>query len=332
MSRPCRIGLALGGGAARAFSHIGVIAGLERHGIPIDIVTGTSMGAIIGAMYAARGDVASVKKTITAYLESEEFATSGFEFFRELDADGEGFLFHLGRVARRGLFNTLMVTRTALVNDETAMENYAFLVEDMAVEGTRIPFAAVALDLQSGEVVVLDRGPLRRVIAASCAMPGVLNPVEHEGRLLVDGGWCEPVPCQAARMLGADIVIAVDVGDHPPDFDAPRNALDVIGRADALVRESLAREQLKSADIILCPKNGVAHWADFSTAEQAIARGEEEVDRRLMDLLRVAGKGRRKSWWPWGAGMVQPAGRGNQAEVREGNGKTDPDCIARNVT
>jgi NTE family protein len=332
MSRPCRIGLALGGGAARAFSHIGVIAGLERHGIPIDIVTGTSMGAIIGAMYAARGDVASVKKTITAYLESEEFATSGFEFFRELDADGEGLLFHVGRVARRGLFNTLMVTRTALVNDETAMENYAFMVEDMAVEGTRIPFAAVALDLKSGKVVVLDRGPLRRVIAASCAMPGVLNPVEHEGRLLVDGGWCEPVPCRAARQLGADIVIAVDVGNHPPDFDAPRNALDVIGRADALVRESLAREQLKSADIILCPKNGVAHWADFSTAEQAIARGEEEVDRRLKDLLRVTGKGRRKSWWPWGTGMVEPAGRGDQAEVREGHGKTDPDCLARNVT
>jgi len=332
MSRPCRIGLALGGGAARAFSHIGVIAGLEKHGIPIDIVTGTSMGAIIGAMYAARGDVASVRKKISAYLRSEEFATSGFDFFRELDADGEGLLFHVGRLARRGLFNTLMVTRTALVSDETAMRNYACMIDDMAVEETRIPFAAVALDLESGEVVLLDRGPLRQAIAASCAMPGVLNPVMLDGRLLVDGGWGEAVPCLAARQLGADFVIAVEVGDPPPGFDAPRNALDVIGRADALVRNSLAREQLKSADLILCPKNGVAHWADFSTADQAIARGEDEVDRRIKELLRATGKGGRRSWWPWGKGMVKSGARGDQADAKGRPEKAVSSRVAKNVT
>jgi NTE family protein len=301
MSRPGKIGLALGGGAARAFSHIGVIEGLEKHGIPIDIVTGTSMGAIIGAMYAARGDLAGLKKKITAYLQSNEFATSGFDFFRELDADGEGLLFQMGRLARRGVFNALMVTRTALVSDETAMRNYACMVDDMAIEETRLPFAAVALDLSSGEVVVLDRGPLRRAIAASCAMPGVLNPVEHDGRLLVDGGWAEAVPVRAARQLGADIVIAVEVGDPPATFEAPRNALDVIARADAMVRNVLANEQLKSADIILSPQNGVAHWADFSTAALAISRGEEEVDRRIEDLRRAVGKEKRSGWWGWGA-------------------------------
>lgn len=331
MSRPSRIGLALGGGAARAFSHIGVIAGLEKHGIPIDIITGTSMGAIIGAMYAARADAASVRKKITAYLGSEEFATSGFDFFRELDAEGEGLLFQLEHVARRGLFNALMVTRTALVSDETALRNYACMVDDMAVEETRIPFAAVALDLESGETVVLDRGSLRRAIAASCAMPGVLNPVEHAGRLLIDGGWGEAVPCRAARQLGADFVIAVEVGDPPPAFEAPRNALDVIGRADALVRSALAREQLKSADLILCPKNGVAHWADFSTAEQAIARGEEEVVRRIEELLRATGRARRRSWWSWGKGMVRPGGRGEQAEAKGRPEKAAPGSAAKSL-
>jgi NTE family protein len=299
MFRPLRIGLALGGGAARVFSHIGVIAGLEKHGIPIDLVTGTSMGAIIGAMYATRADLAGVRKDIMAYLGSEEFARSGFEFFRELDADGEGLLFHVRHMARRGLFNALMVTRTALVSDETAMQNYACMVEDLAIEETRIPFAAVALDLESGETVVLDRGPLRRAVAASCAMPGVLNPVEHDSRLLVDGGWSEAVPCRAVRELGADFVIAVEAGEPPPIFDEPRNALDVIGRADAWVRYALAREQLKSADIVLCPHNGVSHWADFSTAEQAIVRGEEEVDLRIEELRRAIEKARRRRWWIW---------------------------------
>lgn len=322
MTKPSRIGLALGGGAARAFSHIGVIAGLQKHGIPVDIVTGTSMGAIIGAMYAARADVAGLKSKITAYLQSEEFATSGFEFFRELDADGEGLLFQMGRLARRGVFNALMVTRTALVSDETAMRNYAYMVDDMAIEETRIPFAAVALDLGSGEEVVLDRGPLRRAIAASCAMPGVLNPVEHDGRLLVDGGWAEAVPVAAARQLGADFVIAVEVGDPPPVFEVPRNALDVIARADAMVRNALANEQLKSADVILCPRNGVAHWADFSTAALAIARGEEEVDRRIEDLRRSIDKAKRRSWWAWGAGMIERGSRaGEQVVMKAEPGK-----------
>jgi len=332
MSRPCRVGLALGGGAARAFSHIGVIAGLEKHGIPIDIVTGTSMGAIIGAMYAARGDLASVRKKITDYLGSEEFATSGFDFFRELDADGEGLLFHVGRLARRGLFNALMVTRTALVSDETAQSNYACLVDDMAIEEMRIPFAAVALDLRSGETVVLDRGPLRQAIAASCAMPGVLNPVKHNGRLLVDGGWSEAVPCRAARQLGADFVIAVEAGGPPPAFEAPRNALDVIGRADALVRNTLAKEQLKSADIILCPENGVPHWADFSTATQAIARGEEEVDRRIEKLLEATAKARRRGWWSWGKGLIQLGGRRDPAGTKGQPGTTVVISAAKNAT
>jgi NTE family protein len=139
-------------------------------------------------------------------------------------------------------------------------------------------------------------------------MPGVLNPVEQDGRLLVDGGWAEAVPVSAARRLGADFVIAVDVGDPPPVLDAPRNALDVISRADAMVRNALANEQLKSAGIILSPQNGVAHWADFSTAALAIARGEEEVDRRIEELRRAIGKARRRSWWSWGGENIEAVG------------------------
>ncbi len=299
MSKRLKIGLALGGGAARAFSHIGVIDGLTRHGIPIDIVTGTSMGAIIGAMYASQSDVAAIKARFAAYIESEEFDESGFNFFKELDSHDEGILAEMGRRARRGVFNTLMITKTALVNEKTAASSYAFLLDDLKVEQTRLPFAAVALDLVSGEPVVLDRGRLREVIAASCAMPGVLNPVKLEGRLLVDGGWTETVPIRAARQLGADFVIAVDVGDALSAFETPRNALDVIARADSMARNALNKEQLKSADVVLSPQNGVTHWADFSTTTQAIARGEEEVDRQIDVLQRALKKARRQSWLGW---------------------------------
>ena len=297
MSKRFKIGLALGGGAARAFSHIGVLAGLIRHGIPIDIVSGTSMGAIIGAMYAAKPDVAAMQARFAAYVESEEFADSGFNFFKELDSHDEGFLAEIGRLARRGVFNALMVTKTALVSEKTAASNYAFLIDDIRVEQTRIPFAAVALDLLNGEAVILSQGRLRDVIAASCAMPGVLSPVELDGRQLVDGGWAETVPIRAARQLGADFVIAVDVGDPFRSGFEPRNALDIIARADSLARNALNKEQLKAAEVVLSPQNGATHWADFSTTAQAIERGEEEVDRQLEALKIALKKARRRAWF-----------------------------------
>lgn len=299
MAKKLKIGLALGGGAARAFSHIGVLEGLTRHGIPIDIVTGTSMGAIIGAMYATLPDVAAIKSRFADYLQSDEFEESGFNFFKELDSHDEGILAEMGRFARRGVFNALMVTKTALVNDKTAESSYSYLIKDLEVEQTRIPFAAVALDLRSGESVVLNQGRLRNVIAASCAMPGVLNPVEIDGRLLVDGGWVETVPIRAARLLGADFVIAINVSDSRRGFEEPRNALDVISRADSLARDALTVEQLKEADIVLSPRNGVSHWADFSTSLHAIRRGEEEVDTQIDALQRALKKARRPRWLGW---------------------------------
>jgi len=296
MTKHFKVGLALGGGAARAFSHIGVIAGLVKHGIPIDIITGTSMGAIIGGMYASNPDAEALQTRFDSYLKSEEFAKSGFDFFKELDSHGDGILFEMTKLARRGVFNALMVTQTALVKTETAERNYAFLLDDLNIEQTQIPFAAVALDLVNGESVILQYGSLRQAIAASCAMPGALDPVEVNGRVLVDGGWAETVPISAARQLGADFIIAIDAGGTPRSFTTPRNAIDVISRADALVRNALTSEQLKRADIVLSPKNGVAHWADFSKSNQAIERGAEEVELEIDSIRKALHKARQKGW------------------------------------
>ncbi len=307
MKKRFRIGIALGGGAARALSHIGVIEGLKNHGIPVDIVTGTSMGAVIGAIYAAQPDVAHLKDRIHSYLDSEEFQESGFDFLKEKESQPDGgILFRMAYLARRGLFNTLAVTRTALVADEVAARSYAFLIDDIAVEQTRIPFAAAALDLRSGTPAELNRGSLRLVVTASCAMPGILNPVEINGQLLIDGGWAEAVPVQAALNLGADFVIAVEGGEGPGAFEPPRNSLDVVSRADALVRRALRQEQLKKADFVLAPRNGVHHWADFSTAKNAIEIGAREVDRFAGQIHRMIRTARVMAWLGLGRGQSKP--------------------------
>ena len=147
--------------------------------------------------------------------------------------------------------------------------------------------------------VVLDQGRLREVVTASCAMPGVLRPVELDGRMLVDGGWTESVPISAARQLGADFVIAVDVGENLRSFNEPRNALDIIARADYLARNTLNSEQLKGADVVLSPENGVTHWADFSTSGKTIKRGEVEVEKRIGAVKKALRKARFRHWLGW---------------------------------
>lgn len=285
MNGRMKVGLALGGGAAKAISHIGIIEGLERQGIPIDLITGTSMGALIGAMYASDPDIGKVKARLRTYLDSAEFRNSGFDFIRAKDNTvGRGLLFRLGRLVRRGVFFTRAVTTSAFVDHAVAGRNFALLLDDLRIEELKIPFAAVALDLRSGEEVILTRGSLRQAIAASCAIPGILPPIELDGRLLVDGGWAEAVPVRAAFGLGADYVIAVDVAGGPGPFPPPGNALDVVYRADAMTRRALMREQLKDANCLLSPDNGIGHWADFSAAEQAMTSGLAEVEAHASQL------------------------------------------------
>lgn len=285
MNGRMKIGLALGGGAAKALSHVGVLEGLERQGIPIDLITGTSMGALIGAMYASEPDVGKVKTRLRTYLDSEEFRNSGFDFLRAKDSTVErGLLMRLGRLVRRGVFFARAATSSSFVDHEVAGRNFALLIDDIRIEELKIPFAAIALDLRTGEEVILDHGSLRQAVAASCAIPGILPPVEIDGRLLVDGGWAEAVPVRAAFGRGVDYVIAVDVAGGPGPFPPPGNALDVVYRADAMARRALMREQLKDADVLLAPDNGILHWADFSAAEEAMATGLAEVEAHAAQL------------------------------------------------
>ena len=289
-----RIGLALGGGAARGLAHIGVLEVLEAEGIPVDVIAGTSMGAIIGAQYAAQPESAAVRERFREYLASETFRQAGFNFMVEKDAgEGEGIFYRFSKTARRSFFYTRSMTRSSFVSEDVAARNYALLVPDMAIEKMTIPFAASTVDLVSGEEVLFTEGDLRRAIAASCALPGILPPVHMDGRLLVDGGWLNAVPVAAARRLGADLVIGVDVNPDLPPFVEPRNALDVVFRADMVARFALARRVLDTADLVLTPENGVSHWADFSQVEHSIANGRREAQRHLGTLQRLLAERRR---------------------------------------
>ena len=302
MSRPRKIGLALGGGGARGLAHIGVLEVLERNGIAVDVVTGTSMGAIVGALYAVHGNTQAVREVFERYLESDAFQQAKFDFMRDRDLEsGEGIFYRFSHLARRGLFYALALTRKSFVLPETAALNFNFLIPEVDIAELRVPFGALALDLVTGNEILLSEGPLRRAISASCAIPGIISPLEENGQVLVDGGWSDAVPVRAARQLGADVVIAVEVNPDVPPFEETGNGLDIVFRSDTITRFILSRERLTAADVVLIPRNGIQHWADFSQMEQAIASGRRAAEEKIEQIVALGGG---KGWRGWLRGLT----------------------------
>ncbi len=276
-----RLGLALGGGAARGLAHIGVLQAFEEAGIPIDVLTGTSMGAIIAGMYAARPQADLLRKQFESYLESDLFRKSRLDFAIDREqVEGDGLFYRYSQFARKKIFLTLSMTKLAFVSQETADKSFAFLLPDIDIEQMTLPFAVSALDLHSCREVVLNRGSLRLAVAATSALPGVLPPVEWNGHLLVDGGWINAVPITPARQLGADLVIAIDVGCELGESDAT-SGLGIVFRADVAARNALSKLQLTQADLVIRPDVGDNHWADFSRAEVLIAEGYQAAKEKV---------------------------------------------------
>ena len=281
-----KVGLALGGGAARGLAHIGVLQALEEAEVPVQMLTGTSMGAIIGAMYAADPRIDLLRERMLEYLGSDIFRKARLDFVveRKNNIDGEGLFFRFSQLARKKIFFTLAMTMISFVSQETRDKSLEFLLPDIDIEATKLPFAAIALDLNSGKEVVIKSGSLRKAVAATSALPGILPPVEYNGRQLVDGGWINAVPIDPARDLGADIVIAVDVGSNLVEQGDSSSGLDIVFRADAAARNALSNLQLQQADLIVCPSVGITHWADFSHADEIIANGRDTTLGRLADI------------------------------------------------
>ncbi|MGB9860759.1 MAG: patatin-like phospholipase family protein [Candidatus Bipolaricaulaceae bacterium] len=211
MDRAKKVGLALGSGGARGAAHVGVLKVLEREGIKVSAIAGSSIGAMVGGAYAAGIPLSRI--------EEEWLTTSRTKLLRSF----------LPTFPRAGLSSGAGLRRYLRE-----------ILGDVRIEGLPIPFAAVATDLDTGEAVVLRRGSLVEAIRASTAIPGIFQPVRWEGRLLVDGGMVEPLPVQICRELGADLIIAVDTNPAPkPTTLQSRKNMASVGET---LREGLLNE------------------------------------------------------------------------------------------
>ena len=281
-----KLGLALGGGGGRGLTHIGVLEGLEKAGIKIDIIAGTSIGCVIGGLYALTLSAAEVKERVQRFIKSEEFERVELAFLKKPGKLPEKRSLSIANVIRRGIFFSLTATTKGFMPEEEYLKIFDSLIGDALIENTKIPFSCVAADLDTGKEVVLNRGSLKRAANASAAIPGVYPPVLVDGYNLVDGSWVNIVPVRAAFDAGATMVIAVDVAREKKETAQFKTGLEVFIRANEITREKLKQIQLKEAQIVIAPDVDDVHWADFSQMELCIERGNEAVENCSVELKR----------------------------------------------
>jgi NTE family protein len=281
-----KVCLALGGGAARGLAHLGVLKVFEDANLPIDLITGTSLGALIGGLYATQPDAGYWITRVEQFLRSFRSRKTRLEFIRRLEQPADtrhGFFADMANLIRKGYFWGVTATKPAFISEEEYAEFIEPLVPDIAIEDTRIPFACVATDINNGKRVIYASGPLRTAILASCALPGIFPPVRDGDMMLVDGGWVERVPVICARDMGADVVIAVDVSSEMPKFD-DKSGLDIVLRADAVTRVFLNELLVDEADILIHPPVGSIHWADFSNPRELVRQGELATIQKMVTI------------------------------------------------
>lgn len=280
--RKFKNGLVLSGGAARGLSHIGTIAELDRFGLEFDVVAGTSMGAIVGALYGLFRKPRTIYEYVQDYLNTDQFRRNWLPVQEGEIQQGSGF-FHrfLGNV-KKGIYYTKSLTRISLIPPENYEEIINTMVDDIMIEDLPIKYGAVAVDIDTGEEVVICSGSLRKALAASCAIPGILPPVNVAGRRLIDGGWLDNLPVVPAFDMGSSFVIASDSSWDSKDLEMePQCALDVVFRSNDVTRIFLNRMNRAMADVLIVPEVGHILWYDFDRMAETVAAGREAARQEL---------------------------------------------------
>ncbi len=331
-SRP-RVGLVLSGGGARGLSHVGVLKVLEAERIPIDAIAGTSMGAIVGGLYASGMSAADLERELLAVEWDSVFASRVDR--QHLSQRRKEEDFEISTALEFGIRGAELLPPTGAVSSrglETLLRRYTLPVRAVQqFDQLPIPFRAVATDLESGAAVVLDRGDLALALRSSMSVPAVFPPTEVEGRLLGDGGLVNNLPVDVARAMGVDVVIVVNVGTPLAGRETLNSVIGVTAQMINILTEQNVQRSLATLgphDVLVSPNMGKFSAGDFDKTAEAIAigeRGAQQVLARLRELAVAP-----EVFAQWRAG--HPALRAPQASVGfvtfEGTTLTNPSRFA----
>ena len=259
---PAKIALALGGGAARGFAHIGVIKALEAQGISADIIVGTSAGSVVGALYAAGYNGFQIQE-LSMKMEEDQVI------------DGSGMY--------RCIAETVVSDKRGCIKGQALQDFINRNVKDRPIENLNKTFAAVATNLSNGEMMLFQTGNTGAAVRASSSVPVFFQPVTINAKDYVDGGLVTPVPVSAARTLGADFVIAVDISDRPQDR-ATAGIVDILWQTFTIFGQTINRYELPNADVIIRPVTYGIPATNMSGRNIAVLEGEKAVAAILPEL------------------------------------------------
>ncbi|MGD8563386.1 MAG: patatin-like phospholipase family protein [Desulfarculaceae bacterium] len=287
--------LALGGGGARGFAHVGVLEVLHRNHLKIKEVVGCSAGAVAGAGFALGSKPEAMRRKVLQFADSPLARDPRLRVLAERGQKNHTSIgSRLGRLFCQGKIMGSFMLGDSVMGADYFRALVEFFLPQVNIEDMPIPFAAVATDALSGEAVVLDKGPLRECVLASCSVPGAAPVIEMNGRHLMDGGVICLVPVHIARQRGAKKIFAVNVEreirqDEPPEqgFEAYLRAFDIQGAA-------LDKLQLADADVVIHPEVGDIHWAEFIKAGQAMDKGKQAAEKSWPEINRLV---RRRRWF-----------------------------------
>jgi NTE family protein len=263
--RPAKVAVVLGAGASRGFAHVGVLKVLETQRVPIHLIVGTSAGSFVGSLYAYGIDTFQLQKMAFS-LQKDDVV--------DLTIPDNGFV--------RGEKLENFVNRT---------------VRQTTLEKLKIPFLAVATNIQTGEETVFATGNTGKAVRASCSIPGIFQPVRIGEKSYVDGGVVSPVAVDAARKAGADVIIAVDISSGVGGV-LPQGILDTILQAIDIMYAKIAAAQLRNADVVIIPRVSHISSSDFEKRNEAILEGEQAAVQALPQIQKILGKLRQEGRLP----------------------------------
>jgi NTE family protein len=282
--------LALGGGGARGLAHLGVLETLEELALPVNGIAGTSVGAVIGAMWLAHGGAAAALARWNQLIAAGLVPASLPDIrLAEGVSSRDNLLLQFARTLRRGAVVALALGRQSLITRADLERAIAFLVPDVSIEALPLPFVAVATDFDTGAPVAIHRGPLRAALAASSSVPAAVPPCRIGARTLLDGGVVADLPVPQARELRAGPVVVVDVGDDVPPASADRLTMpQAMLRAGVMTHQVLRQLLARDADLVLRPEVAGIHWSEFARGDDARRAGVEVARRHQDELRRLA--------------------------------------------
>ncbi len=290
MTKPF-LGIALGGGGVRGAAHVGVLQELDEAGIAIDMVAGVSAGAVVGAMYAHSLDGKWVEDQFRKVWASTKFQDVAAKRFIQ-SGPSDPWIHKIRKNITEHALAIMSLHRNSIMTNESLREILRMLIPARTFDQMKIPLKIVSTDIETGDDIISDKGDLMDALVKSCAIPGIMEPVEDEGRLMVDGGVGMPIPVPALKE-DCEMTLAVDIGLYEFERLNRPNARTIKIRSDIITSNRLKTRLASEADLVIKPDTLGFHWSRFDSGEILFQNGRKAAKERLSRLMKMIEKNKK---------------------------------------